>query len=418
MNIIKNSFWNILGVAAPALIVIPSLGMLARNLGVDLFGLYSIIFIIVGYGGLIDAGISKSVIYFISNNRANSQKILEIISTASILIFIIALSIVFTVYISLDYILDSIIMSSHIAYEDVVFSIQMVLILIPFSILIVIYQGYIEGVENFYQLNMLRVFTTPLTTLIPALLTIYEPSLVFAVYGIIISKIISLLASVGYFYKDLGLKSYRIYFSKDVIKDIYRFGSWISISNIVSPIMNTFDRFFIASLQGVSAMGLYSAAADAIARLTIFPVAIARVIFPILCDQNQRDKHAGAINYSNRLLLASSVIITSSFIYFADVIIRVWFGPDFGSETVIAFQILLVGFFFNALAQTPFNIIQARGQSKIIALIHLTELVPYLIMMYFLVLNYSTLGAAAGWSLRVFFDYVLLKIIEARTDEI
>ena len=74
--------------------------------------------------------------------------------------------------------------------------------------------------------------------------------------------------------------------------------------------------------------------------------------------------------------------------------------------------------FFNALAQIPFAQIQAYGKSRVTAVIHLIELIPYLIILFYLVKNYGLVGAAIAWSIRVISDYIILAWCAARLSRI
>ena len=72
-------------------------------------------------------------------------------------------------------------------------------------------------------------------------------------------------------------------------------------------------------------------------------------------------------------------------------------------------KILLIGLIFNAMAQVPFTLIQALGFSKTTALIHLAELLPYLAIMIYMILNYGIYGAAIAWVFRMILDLVLMN---------
>lgn len=74
MSIIKNSVWNLFGYAIPTLIAIPSLGFLARGLGPEGFGVYTIAIALVGYAGIFDVGLTRSVIREIAIHRDNHHE--------------------------------------------------------------------------------------------------------------------------------------------------------------------------------------------------------------------------------------------------------------------------------------------------------------------------------------------------------
>ena len=80
MKIAKNSFFNIAGYIIPGILSIPILGYMARELGIEEFGLFTIILALVGYASIFDVGITRSVIREIAifkNNEKDSSKNLD-----------------------------------------------------------------------------------------------------------------------------------------------------------------------------------------------------------------------------------------------------------------------------------------------------------------------------------------------------
>ncbi|HED2900891.1 TPA: oligosaccharide flippase family protein, partial [Citrobacter freundii] len=86
MSLIKNSFYNLAGFAIPTLIAVPALGYLARVIGVEAFGIFTLAFAIVGYASIFDAGLSRAVIREISIYRDDLQEQYKIIATSGIVV--------------------------------------------------------------------------------------------------------------------------------------------------------------------------------------------------------------------------------------------------------------------------------------------------------------------------------------------
>ncbi|HCK4469403.1 TPA: polysaccharide biosynthesis C-terminal domain-containing protein [Pseudomonas aeruginosa] len=102
--------------------------------------------------------------------------------------------------------------------------------------------------------------------------------------------------------------------------------------------------------------------------------------------------------------------LSSALIFFgSDIILSVWLGDKYLGEASLVLKILAVGFLFNSLAQIPFAKIQAEGNSRLTAILHIFEVLPYLALLYFLVLHSSIVGAAIAWTVRVSVDFLLLE---------
>jgi hypothetical protein len=66
------------------------------------------------------------------------------------------------------------------------------------------------------------------------------------------------------------------------------------------------------------------------------------------------------------------------------------------------------------MAQIPFARIQAHGNSRITAFIHLAEVVPYFAVLIILIDVWGINGAAVAWTIRVTADYLALEFFSRR----
>ena len=100
MSLIKHSIYNLAGFVIPTLVAIPSLGILARTLGTESFGLFTLAFAVVGYASIFDAGLTRAVIREISIFREDLQERKNIISTATITVAILGLFAAILIFLS------------------------------------------------------------------------------------------------------------------------------------------------------------------------------------------------------------------------------------------------------------------------------------------------------------------------------
>lgn len=407
MKIAKNSFFNIAGYIIPGILSIPILGYMARELGIEEFGLFTIILALVGYASIFDVGITRSVIREIAIFKNNEEEVLKIISTSALLVLIlgVAAGVLIIVFSS---IISELLKVSSYAVENFQYSLMLLSLSIPLFLLTQIWCSLLEGREEFLKLNIFKTISSTLVVLLPAIGLMLDSSLLSAVIGLLISRVISIIL-VLWFCKEYIV---RLKFYKDTFKRLINFGSWIAVSNIISPIMSYFDRFILANKVGSNVVGFYTGPSEAISRIGIFPSAIARTIFPMLSDKEADNKEIKKISY---LLVFLSIvpfgIITA---YFTENILDLWLGSQFALKSTIIFQVLILGLIFNSIAQVPFTSIQAQGGSKVTAVLHLLEVIPYVLLLLYLIQYYGLLGAAWAWTIRMFIDMGLLIFIDQK----
>ncbi len=402
---IKDVFWNISSYTIPILIAIPMFGVLARSLGVEKFGVFTLLLTVFGYASIFDLGLSRAVVRSISINKASKILVLEYLYTSISTIIPISLTFSLVFYLCAPSIVSLLNISDAI-FVDANKSLELMSLaffpLLTFSVM----QGYYEGLEKFKTASIIKIQTSILLSVLPVLCVWYHPSLQSAVFGLLLARIYAFFISGYIIYKENKTVSVA-YFDRDKFYELFEYGKWLVITNIVSPILTTVDRFVLSSIGGANKVAFYTGPSEIVSRVLIIPGIVTRTLFPKLARGVGKDleKRLSLIFFSMMLIIVIGLII------FSKLIIVTWLGQEYAQAST-TLQILSIGLFFCSLAQLPYTSIQASGHSKVVALIHAFELIPYITLLYFCVEKYSYIGVAVVWSIRMSVDYVLLYVID------
>lgn len=404
MSLIKHSVLNLAGNFIPAIVSLPAYGYLARALGVESFGIYTLAIIVIGYAGIFDAGLTRSVIREIALYRADKAERRKIVACGTISIIFFGIVAMVIMAISAHLIVSYLNVSIE-KQSEAINAILLLALSIPIFLLNQIWLSILEGNEDFLLLNIQRAIGSFFVAGIPVILVFFERGILSAIIGLFIARFIILIVSAFMVRSeiiDAGLK-----FDLVVFKRLISFGGWSALTGIISPVMVYFDRFILSNILGVKYVAFYSAPADLVSRGLLIPGAIARSIFPKLAvAKNEHDKEKlRHLAYKILIIICGTGAIAG--VLLADIVMTTWMGDAFSGEPVLVLRILLIGFFFNSLAQIPFSDIQAAGKSKITAVIHLIEILPYLTLLYFLIDRFGVTGAAIAWTSRVTIDFIV-----------
>lgn len=411
MSLVKNSFYNILGFAIPTLVAIPALGILARQLGVESFGLFTLAFAIVGYASIFDGGITRAVIREISIFREDQDEQRKIISTASITVFCLGLfATILLIFFANNLVIylkvsSTIILNAYLSFKILAFA-------LPIYLLNQIWLAYLEGHERFANLNIQRTISSIFLAVLPAIFCLIQPTLINAIWGLLIGRVIALLITF-FICKDFIISSGFKFYKKTFLR-MMKFGGWLTLSNIISPIMVYFDRFVISNIMGASKVAYYSAPAEGVSRLVNIPYALARALFPKLSFSIDASEKKKLETQSYFLIAAICLPMVIVGILCSKFIMVTWMGPNYGGDAAKVLSILLIGFFFNSLAQIPYSVLQARGKSKTTALVHTVEIIPYLLILFSFTYKFGVIGTAISWSLRTLVDLILLFLLSRK----
>ena len=194
-----------------------------------------------------------------------------------------------------------------------------------------------------------------------------------------------------------------------------REGGWLTVSNVVGPLMVTFDRFAVAAIVSLTAASYYFVPQEIALRFLVVPGAVATTIFPMLARLHGASAERHRISRDALLSIAvASLPACALLAAFSQPLLTLWMGARFAVPAAPVAAILAVGLFANSCAQAPFAWIQAAGRADVTARIHLIELPLYAAILIFLTWQFGVVGAALAWSVRALADFAILFGASAR----
>ena len=188
------------------------------------------------------------------------------------------------------------------------------------------------------------------------------------------------------------------------------FGVWMTLSNILGPLMVVADRFVISGLLGASMVAYFTVPAEFLVRSLMIPAALTTSLFPVFTKLLTTDRRYANQIYISSLKIVGSVmgVIMIAVMALSHLGLSIWLGSSFADNAYVIVIILAIGIFFNSLAQVPHTLLQGGGNVKTTALIHLGEACFYIPILYLVTPAYGLEGVAILWSTRAFVDLVVL----------
>jgi O-antigen/teichoic acid export membrane protein len=201
-----------------------------------------------------------------------------------------------------------------------------------------------------------------------------------------------------------------------IIVPMLRQGGWMTVSNIVSPMMVNLDRFLVGALLSIGAVAYYATPYDMLMKLLLIPAALLGVLFPAFAATFDNDPSATArlLERAIRLMILAMFPFAILLVTFAHEGLQLWLGSDFARTSAVVVKWLAVGVFINSVGQIPFSGLQAIGRSDLTAKLHAVELPLYAATILLLTRSLGLQGVAMAWTLRVAFDTTALLWLAAR----
>jgi O-antigen/teichoic acid export membrane protein len=403
----------LLGQVLPLLGSLLAFPLLYQGLGSDRFGYFMLAWTIAGYVGVLDLGVSRALTRLVAGRRYADLKELASLFWASQAVVMGASAALAVLLAVVSPTIAGWVTTESDLRSEVIGAFRILAISIPFMAATSALRGFIEGYERFDIIAAIRAPTGLMSAFLPIAvlqLTNRLEALTGSLVGVrILTHIILLLACVGI---QPTLRRIRIRVPRG-LTELLTYGGWVSVSNIVGPIIVYMDRFLLGSLAGVAAVSYYVAPFEAQTRLLILATSLTTVLFPAIAASSSRGepRSGDLLRTGNRASIGLLFPISLALTALAPEALGIWMGSDFATQAIDAWRWLAVGVFLNGLAQSPFAYMQAIGRPRSTAVLHLTEIVPYLLLLYVLVPSYGAEGAAAAWALRAGVDCVALWIL-------
>jgi O-antigen/teichoic acid export membrane protein len=200
----------------------------------------------------------------------------------------------------------------------------------------------------------------------------------------------------------------RVRFQKSLCGPLISYGGWVTVSNVISPLMEYFDRFMIGALLSMAAVTYYATPYDVVIRVAMIPMAICGVLFPVFSGSGNVQSALTLFNRGVKAVFVAVFPILLIVVIFAEPLLVFWIGRDFAQNSEKVLRLLAMGLLANCLALVPLFLIQGLNRPDITAKIHICELPLYLLVLWWLLVNYGIIGVALAWAMRTALDAIIL----------
>ena len=415
MSIRRNTLWNLLGTGAPLILGAATIPYLIGRVGIELVGLLTLIWALIGYFSLFDLGLSRALTQQLAATRTSGrlQDLPSLMKTGVCLTAATgALGGCILAMLALPLSQHWLGISAQLQ-KDALYSLLIAAVGIPMTTITNGLRGALEAYDEFKIVNLQRLVLGMANFALPALSAfLFGASLSMMVLTLVAGRLVLLATHLHYTSKLIPFKWMTGEMKTDSGRRLYSFGLWMTVSNIVSPLIVYIDRFFISALLGASVVAYYAIPLELIVRVLIIPGALTAALFPHLASLFSENTDEAMRLYHKCLRIIGLIMFPLVVLIIAGSQwgLTLWLGSEFSESASPVLVVLSIGLFFNAIAQVPFAAIQAIGNSRVTAIVHLVELSIYIPLLYFSLIAFGLVGAAVVCSSRYAIDAIILVI--------
>jgi O-antigen/teichoic acid export membrane protein len=394
---------------AAGIVCVPAL---VNGLGVARFGVLSLAWIVIGYFSLFDLGIGRALTKLVADKlgAGEEETISPLVWTSLLLMLLMGVMAgLITLGIS-HWLVERALKVPAELQRETLHGFYLLAASIPMVTVTAGLRGILEAQQRFALTNAIRVPMSIFSFAGPLLALPFSHGLVPVIIILVAGRLAGLVAHILACFHAMPILRHNISVQASEIGPLLNFGSWITLTNILGPVVSYVDRFLIGALISVSAVAYYTTPLDVVSRITVIPGALAGVLFPAFAISLTQDpKHTSLLlGRALKYILIITYPIMLVTVCLAPEMLRLWLGPVFAHNSSNVMRWLAAGVFVNCFALVPVAFVQGANRPDISAKLYLLELPLYVGMIWVLTKHWGIEGAAIAWGIRVTMDAMLL----------
>ena len=408
-KVARNAMWNVGGQLVTLSVGMVALPVLLHTLGAARLGVFTLALGLIGFSGLFDLGLGRALTQTVScalgSGRAQVAalvwRVIGLLAGFGVL-WLVAL------WWAAPILVDRLFSLSGEMARETIFGLRALALSIPFALAATGAMGTLEGLQQFRLLSLWRMPMSLLQFGLPVIVALIRPDIGWVIAALAATRVVWMALWLTQL-QCLLPREPGVTASRDDLRHALHFGGWLSVSNLIGPLMVYADRFYLASLFPPATVAYYTVPFDTAFRATSLPQTAMNALFPALAETQTRPEDSSrllalAIRAVVVLVLPAVLLMA----VFAHPLLAMWLNADFAGPATPVLQLLLIGILLNSAAHVPYALLQAHGRSDLTAKLHLLELPVFTVLLVVGVHWFGITGAALAWTLRVALDTALL----------
>src|ERR1700733_12082065 len=283
----RNLVVNVVGPLLPMVVSFVTVPLYIHAIGAARYGVVTLTWILLGYLGVLDFGLSRAAANALGKLAHASSR-----ERSSVLITTLYLNLLFgSTASALFYAIGGALLwrwfplSGELAHEAVAAFPWMVPML-PLGLLGGVAIGALDSRERFLLATTLNSCGVVLGLVLPLVsVMIFGPSLTVIIPAVMLVRLGVVLAMLtAVFWVERPIHS----FAPDFVwaRKLFGYGAWVSVSSVISPILDTFDQMIIGRMLGAAAVAPYGGPMN----LAIRGQVLAQALAWSSCTRNSRSR--------------------------------------------------------------------------------------------------------------------------------
>jgi O-antigen/teichoic acid export membrane protein len=414
----RNTILNLLGGAAPSLVALVAIPILVHRLGYERYGVMTLAWLVAGYFSVFDMGLGRAATKLIAEalGAKEPERIAAVAWTALTMMAVLGVLGGVAMAAVSPWLVHRVLNIPPSLQAEALHTFWLLAVAFPLMISASPLSGMLAAFQRFDLINAAGVPFAFVSYMAPLVVLAFSHSIFWIVAAVVAGRAMSWGVQFFLCIRVFPPFGRRVAVRCGMLRPLFSFGGWITVSGITGPLMVHLDRFFISATISVAAVSYYSVPFQAASKMTLVPGALATVMFPALSAELAADPARAARLFDRAVTYLFIALFPAALVaaVFAPEILTIWIGSDFSARSFWVMRWIAIAAMVNGLAYLPSCLVQAAHRPDLTAKFHVAEVPVYLAGLWLGLRTFGVEGAAFVYLGRVVLDAALLYWAAAR----
>ncbi len=340
----KNSAWGAAGFLGATLILLFTTPIYVRLLGAERFGLFSLLVAITAPLGILNAGLAQATTKYVAQFGASQMwsNAARMIETTMLFNFAWGLLGALLLWLGAPWIATKLFQLSPDMFREAMWAFRLTGIIWLLSQISGTYQAVITGLQDFRTLTSIQFFQQLATYGLGSVVLLFIPR----VWAVLVPQIVVGMFLIGLCFRFINKRIPEVRWSPHWDKESARlsigFSSWQVVDSVTATAANQADRLVLGSFVDTAAVGYYSVAAAAQARLVGFVWTLFAAVFPAISSLSASSGQSERLilNYGWKVSLFAGVLYSTAFVVGPE-FLQIWLGNSVSVKAAPILRVLM-----------------------------------------------------------------------------
>ncbi|MCK4403464.1 MAG: oligosaccharide flippase family protein [candidate division Zixibacteria bacterium] len=367
-KIVRNTIYNSIGRIWLMLVTLLLIPYILHKLGVQVFAVWSLVFVVANCMGLLDFGIRTSFAKYIAEyHTKKDQKSINAVINCGIIFYLVFSLFVIGLAVVLRGPIISLLKIPPPIHAESMFAILGMVLILCLNNTLSIFEAVLVGLQRMDVRNKILIFAS----FFNVAGTFFFLEKGFGLRGLVINygivSFVIILLNLYFSYRLLP--HLRIGWSrvkKEIFRKLFNYGVKMQICNFAAMIHLQADKIILSHFLGLNFVTFYELGQKAANAVRTFPMLLLTALVPAVSELEASDDKGKLRELYERgskyVSLAVFPLIFLSIIVAPD-LINLWVGDKF-SLAILSFQVLVIGYGINVLTGMGTSMVRGIGKPE------------------------------------------------------